>query len=129
MPSPAEVTASLFAQRIDDLDTVTAALGLTGPVVTVAHDWGGPVSLGWALRHTDQLAGVVLSNTGVHQPEESSAPTVIRAARTPGVLSVVTRNTRNFIRGGLFFSKPVPSPEIRKGYCSGPRMAVPADCR
>ena len=109
-------TVRRLAQRIDDLDTVTAALGLTGPVVTVAHDWGGPVSLGWALRHTDQLAGVVLSNTGVHQPEESSAPTVIRAARTPGVLSVVTRNTRNFIRGGLFFSKPVPAPQIRKGY-------------
>jgi acyl-CoA synthetase (AMP-forming)/AMP-acid ligase II/pimeloyl-ACP methyl ester carboxylesterase len=109
-------TVRRLAQRIDDLDTVTDALGLTGPVVTVAHDWGGPVSLGWALRHVDQLAGVVLSNTGVHQPAESSAPSVIRAARTPGVLSVVTRNTRNFIRGGLFFSKPVPPPQVRKGY-------------
>ncbi len=105
-----------LAQRVDDLDTLTAALNLTGPVVTVAHDWGGPVSLGWALRHVDQLAGVVLSNTGVHQPAESSAPTVIRAARTPGVLSAVTKNTRNFIRGGLFFSRPLPPADIRKGY-------------
>lgn len=109
-------TMRRLAQRVDDLETVTTALGLTGPVVTVAHDWGGPVSLGWALRHVDQLAGVVLSNTGVHQPEESSAPTVIRAARTPGVLPAVTRNTRNFIRGGLFFSKPVPPAAVRKGY-------------
>jgi acyl-coenzyme A synthetase/AMP-(fatty) acid ligase len=74
------------------------------------------VSLGWALRHTDQLAGVVLSNTAVHQPVGSPAPSVIRAARTPGVLAAVTRNTRNFIRGGLFFSRPVPPAEIRKGY-------------
>ena len=105
-----------LAQRVDDLDTLTAALNLQGPVVTVAHDWGGPVSLGWALRHVDQLAGVVLSNTGVHQPAESSAPTVIRAARTPGVLSAITKNTRNFIRGGLFFSRPLPPADIRKGY-------------
>ncbi len=109
-------TVRRLAQRVDDLDTVTAALGLTGPVITVAHDWGGPISLGWALRHVDQLAGVVLSNTGVHQPEESSAPTVIRAARSRAVLPLVTRNSRNFIRGGLFFSRPLPPAEIRKAY-------------
>lgn len=109
-------TVRRLAQRVDDLDTVTAALGIAGPVVTVAHDWGGPVSLGWALRHVDQLAGVVLSNTGVHQPENASAPTVIRAARTKVLLPAVTRNTRNFIRGGLFFSRPVPPAAIRKGY-------------
>ncbi len=109
-------TVRRLAQRVDDLDTVTAALGLTGPVVTVAHDWGGPISLGWALRHVDQLAGVVLSNTGVHQPAESSAPTVIRAARSKAVLPIATRTTRNFIRGGLFFSRPLPPAEIRKAY-------------
>lgn len=109
-------TVRRLAQRVDDLDTVTAALGLTGPIVTVAHDWGGPVSLGWALRHVDELAGVVLSNTGVHQPEHASAPTVIRAARSRAVLPLVTRNTRNFIRGGLFFSRPLPPAEIRKAY-------------
>jgi acyl-coenzyme A synthetase/AMP-(fatty) acid ligase/pimeloyl-ACP methyl ester carboxylesterase len=116
-------TTRRLAQRVDDLDTVTAALGLTRPIVTVAHDWGGPVSLGWALRHVDQLAGVVLSNTGVHQPEESSAPTVIRAARSKAVLPAVTRNTRNFIRGGLFFSRPVPPADIRKGYYAPYRTA------
>lgn len=112
-----------LAQRVDDLDTLTAALGLTGPVVTVAHDWGGPISLGWALRHVDQLAGVILSNTSVHQPAESSAPSVIRAARSRYVLPAVTRNTRNFIRGGLFFSRPLPPAEIRKGYYAPYRTA------
>lgn len=109
-------TVRRLAQRVDDLDTVTTALNLTGPVITVAHDWGGPVSLGWALRHVDHLAGVVLSNTGVHQPEGSPAPTVIRMARSKAVLPLVTRNSRNFIRGGLFFSRPLPASEIRKGF-------------
>lgn len=110
-----------LAQRVDDLDVLTEALGLTGPgrtdrVITVAHDWGGPISLGWALRHVDQLAGVVLSNTAVHQPEHATAPTVIRAARLPGVLPALTTRTRNFIRSALFMSRPVPPPEVRNGY-------------
>ena len=114
-------TVRPLAQRVDDLDSLTDALGLTGPgnsvpIVTVAHDWGGPISLGWALRHVDQLAGVVLSNTAVHQPASASAPTVIRAARLPGVLPAVTSRTRTFIRAGLFLSRPVPPPEVRAGY-------------
>jgi acyl-coenzyme A synthetase/AMP-(fatty) acid ligase/pimeloyl-ACP methyl ester carboxylesterase len=114
-------TVRPLAQRIDDLDSLTDALGLTGPgnmgpIITVAHDWGGPISLGWALRHVDRLAGVVLSNTAVHQPANASAPTVIRAARLPGMLPAVTSRTRTFIRAGLFMSRPVPPPEIRAGY-------------
>ncbi len=114
-------TVRPLAQRVDDLDSLTDALGLTGPgntapVVTVAHDWGGPISLGWVLRHVDQMAGVVLSNTAVHQPASASAPTAIRAARLPGVLPAVTSRTRTFIRAGLFLSRPVPPPEVRAGF-------------
>lgn len=114
-------TVRPLAQRIDDLDSLTEALGLTGlgrtgRIITVAHDWGGPISLGWVLRHVDQLAGVVLSNTAVHQPASASAPTVIRAARLPGLLPAITSRTRTFIRGGLFMSRPVPPPEVRAGF-------------
>ncbi|MDD0858588.1 alpha/beta fold hydrolase [Arthrobacter alpinus] len=52
--------------RITDLSDFTAELGLSGPVVSVGHDWGGLISLGWATRHKDQLAAVVLTNTAVH---------------------------------------------------------------
>ncbi len=114
-------TVRPLAQRVDDLDSLTDALGLTGPgniapIITVAHDWGGPISLGWVLRHVDQMAGVVLSNTAVHQPASASAPTVIRATRLPGVLPSMTSRTRAFIRAGLFLSRPVPPPEVRAGF-------------
>ncbi|MGB7979269.1 MAG: alpha/beta fold hydrolase, partial [Candidatus Nanopelagicales bacterium] len=114
-------TVRPLAQRIDDLDSLTDALGLTGPghtapIISVAHDWGGPISLGWALGHIDQLAGVVLANTAVHQPASASAPTVIRATRLPGVLPAMTSRTRAFIRAGLFLSRPVPPPEVRAGF-------------
>ena len=52
-----------------DLADLTAALGLDdgpGPVVTLAHDWGGLISSGWALEHPGVHAGTVLTNTAVH---------------------------------------------------------------
>src|SRR3712207_8543640 len=67
-------------QRVADLGDLTAALGVTGPVVTVGHDWGGVVSLGWALEHRDQLRGVVLANTAVAMPEGDLGPALIRLA-------------------------------------------------
>lgn len=114
-------TVRHLAQRVDDLDSLTDALGLTGPgvdtrVITVAHDWGGPISLGWAERHVDQLDGVVLANTAVHQPVGAPAPRVIRAARAPGVLPSVTSRSRMFIRSALLMSQPLPPVDVRRGY-------------
>ena len=42
-----------LADRIDELDALTDALDVEGPVLVVAHDWGGPISLGWAERHRE----------------------------------------------------------------------------
>jgi olefin beta-lactone synthetase len=104
-------TERRLERRIDDLQTVTTALGLRGPVVTVAHDWGGPISLGWALRHRDDLAGIVLTNTAVHQPPGSPAPALIRLARTPGVLDAACVRTPAFVRGTMALARPrLPRP-------------------
>ena len=96
-----------LAQRVDDLGVVADALGLTGPVVTVAHDWGGPVSLGWALSHRAQLRGVVLLNTAVHQPAGAPAPGLIRLARSGPLLDTVTVSTPVFLRGTTALSSSV----------------------
>lgn len=91
--------------RVVDLSALTAVLGITGPVVTVAHDWGGPISLGWALRHRDHLRGVVLLNTAVHQPEGSPAPSIIRVARSRPLLTLNTTWTNIFVRGTTRMSR------------------------
>lgn len=112
-----------LATRIDDLVALTDELDITGPIVTVAHDWGGPISLGWALRHTDRLAGVVLMNTAVHQPAGSPAPSIIRLARSRPVLHNVTVRTDTFIRGALRMSRPQPPAEVRDGFLAPYRTA------
>jgi acyl-CoA synthetase (AMP-forming)/AMP-acid ligase II/pimeloyl-ACP methyl ester carboxylesterase len=112
-----------LATRVDDLCRLTAEVGIAGPVVTVAHDWGGPISLGWALRHRVQLAGVVLMNTAVHQPAGSPAPRVIRLARWRPLLRNVTVRTPAFITGALAMSHPRPTKAVRAGFRAPYRSA------
>ena len=111
-------TTRRLAERISDLGTLSEALHIDGPVVTVAHDWGGPVSLGWALAHRAQLAGVVLTNTAVHQPEGARAPTLIRLAGAPGMLATVCRNTPTFVRGTTALSRPRPPRQVRDAFAA-----------
>jgi acyl-coenzyme A synthetase/AMP-(fatty) acid ligase/pimeloyl-ACP methyl ester carboxylesterase len=102
-----------LATRIDDLDAVTAELGLAGRVVLAAHDWGGPISLGWALRHLDQIAGLILTNTGVGIPPPTATPTLIRLARSPALRELVCVRTPTFVRAAAALSRPPIPVEVR----------------
>lgn len=117
-------TTRRLAQRIDDLGRLTETLGIHGPVVVVAHDWGGPVSLGWASAHRDQLAGAVLTNTGVRQPAGAPEPPLIRAARHPAILGLACQRTPLFVRGATAVSRPRPPREIRDAFAAPYRSAA-----
>lgn len=72
-----------LTDRIADLGDFTKALGLDEtdkPVVTLAHDWGGLVSFGWALEHRDLLSGVLLTNTAVYHDGIENIPAALRLA-------------------------------------------------
>jgi acyl-CoA synthetase (AMP-forming)/AMP-acid ligase II/pimeloyl-ACP methyl ester carboxylesterase len=104
-----------LAERVDDLGTLTAALGVTGPVVTVGHDWGGAISLGWALAHRGQLRGVVLANTAVAQPPGDRGPLLIRLAHVPVVVrETACVRTPTFVRSAAALSRPALPREVRR---------------
>jgi acyl-coenzyme A synthetase/AMP-(fatty) acid ligase/pimeloyl-ACP methyl ester carboxylesterase len=109
-------TVRRLAQRIEDLEAVVDALEVEGPVVTIAHDWGGPISLGWAARNRHRLAGVVLMNTAVHQPPGSRAPTLIRMARSKPVLNQLAVRTPGFIRGTLRLTQTKLTRPVRAAF-------------
>ncbi len=118
-----------LAQRVDDLSRLTDALGLTGPgqkapIVTVAHDWGGIISLGWADRHRAQLRGVVLTNTAVHQPAASAGPILIRAAVVPGLREMGVVRTPLFVATTTALSRPRLPGDIRRAYAA-PYVGAP----
>jgi acyl-CoA synthetase (AMP-forming)/AMP-acid ligase II/pimeloyl-ACP methyl ester carboxylesterase len=107
-----------LAQRVADLGDLTAALGLTGPVITVGHDWGGVISLGWALQHRDQLRGIVLGNTAVAMPEGDLGPALIRLAHAPGVRAAVTVGTPVFVRATTALSWPPLPADVRNAFAA-----------
>jgi acyl-CoA synthetase (AMP-forming)/AMP-acid ligase II/pimeloyl-ACP methyl ester carboxylesterase len=99
-----------LAQRVADLGAVLAALEVEGDVTLVAHDWGGPVALGWAAQHRERLAALVLANTGVEMPARG-LPALIRLANVPGVRDLVCRRTSLFLRVALALSPSLTAQE------------------
>ncbi|BDZ49300.1 acyl-CoA synthetase [Frondihabitans sucicola] len=102
--------------RIGDLADLTDALELTGKVVTFGHDWGGVISLGWAVDHPDLLAGIMLLNTAVHQPESSKIPAPLRLALGRGVLGKATVSTPAFLETTLALGHPALALDVKEGY-------------
>ncbi|WP_374199158.1 alpha/beta fold hydrolase [Actinotalea ferrariae] len=114
-------THRTLPRRVRDLADLTDALGLDGPVVTVGHDWGGVISLGWAVDHPDLLAGVVLLNTAVHQPEDRPIPAPLRLAL--GLLGPSTVATPAFLETTLAIAHPPLPDDVKEGYRAPYRSA------
>jgi olefin beta-lactone synthetase len=123
-------SARSLADRIDDLDSLTTALDISGRIVVAGHDWGGPISLGWAERHRDQVAGVILANTGVSLPEERP-PLLIRLARSRLLHELVCVRTPTFVRVASRLSRhPLPAgvaEALRAPYLSAKRRQAVGD--
>lgn len=84
--------------RIADLGDFTRTLGLDEthkPLVILAHDWGGLVSLGWALEHRSILSGVMLTNTAVFHDGVENIPAALRLAL--GVHELGTKDSTAFL--------------------------------
>ena len=113
-----------LAQRVADLAGLTDALDLRGPVVTVGHDWGGVVSLGWAVDHPGLLAGVVSLNTAIHQSPEHPVPAPLRLAVRRGVLPAATVATPAFLETTLALAHPRLPAAVRDGYRAPYRSAA-----
>ena len=103
-------------QRVADLSALTAELGLEGPVVTLGHDWGGVVSMGWAVDHPELLAGVTMLNTAIHQPADEPIPAPLRLTLARGVLGRATVATTGFLDVTLAIAHPRLPAEVAAGY-------------
>ncbi|WP_394252436.1 alpha/beta fold hydrolase [Arthrobacter pityocampae] len=113
-----------LGDRITDLEDFVAAVGLTGPVVTVGHDWGGVVSLGYANRNREDLAGVILTNTAIHQDPDRPIPAPLRLALAPGVHGLGTRTTSAFLDVTLALARPTLAPDVRRAFRDPYRTAA-----
>lgn len=107
-----------LAQRIGDLGALVRSLAPEGPIVTLGHDWGGPISLGWAVENPARLAGAIVLNTAVHHPSEERIPFPLRVAGARGVLGAATTVTTAFLDTTLSLAEPKLDPAVSSAYRS-----------
>ena len=108
VPTPHGTGYFRLADRINQLDALISELVDDSlPLVTLGHDWGGVISLGWAARNTDRISAAMSLNTAVHQPEDASIPAPLRAALAGPLLAGSTVYTDAFIRTTLRLSKDI----------------------
>jgi haloalkane dehalogenase len=85
-------------QRIGDLADVVERLELNGATL-LAHDWGGAIGLGTALRLPQRFARIVLFNTGAFPPP--LVPWRIAACRIPLIGTAAVRGWNAFARAAV----------------------------
>jgi pimeloyl-ACP methyl ester carboxylesterase len=106
-----------LARRIADIEVLVAALELRD-ITLMVHDWGGMIGLGWADRHPETVARLVLLNTAAFGlPPSKRMPSSLRLARDTRVGAVLVRGVNAFARGAtrLCVTRRPLSAEVRDG--------------
>ncbi len=92
-------------QHINNLVRLVEQLDLQR-ITLVAHDWGGAIGLGTALRLSERFAGLVLLNTGAFPPP--FIPWRIRLCRVPGLGTWAIRRWNLFARAAQWMAVAHP---------------------
>ncbi|MDR1312596.1 MAG: alpha/beta fold hydrolase, partial [Deltaproteobacteria bacterium] len=91
-----------LAGRAEDLSRFIEKVAPGKPLRIVAHDWGGPVALAWAVRNPARVASVCLMNTGLRIPRGYRMPWRLRAFQgLGGAGSFLARDLGLFAKGLL----------------------------
>ena len=90
-----------LASHIGNLEFVLDHLRVERCVLVV-HDWGGAIGMGWAGRHPDRVAGMVVMNTAAFPA--SRIPLRIAVCRWPLLGPLLVRGLNGFARAALFMA-------------------------
>jgi len=108
--------------RIDDLEAlIEHTVGATKKLTLVAHDWGGMIAMGYAARHPERIARIVLLNTAAfHLPSAMKLPVGIATVRNSRLGAFSVRGLNSFARAAATVGcKRNPmSPELKDAYCA-----------
>jgi haloalkane dehalogenase len=101
--------------RIADVAALVAALGLRR-VHLVAHDWGGAIGMGLAVRRPEQIGRIVLLNTAAFPAPW--IPARIALCRAPVVGELLVRGLNGFARPAARMAMRARrlTPDERRGY-------------
>lgn len=110
-----------LSQRISDLETWLDHLGVTENISLVAHDWGGMIACGFAVRFPERISNLVMLNTAAFRlPVTKSVPWQLKLARTPLLGALLVRGFNAFSRGAVkscVTRRPMPA-DVAAAYCA-----------
>lgn len=109
-------------QRIDDLERLLDAVGVTESISLVVHDWGGMIGMGYAVRHPERISRLVVLNTAAFHlpPTKRQIPWQLRLARSPWLGAWLVRGMNAFSRGAVkscVTRQPMPA-SVANAYCA-----------
>lgn len=108
--------AYTLASHVDNVIRLVEHLELRG-ITLVVHDWGGAIGMGFAVRHPERVARLVVFNTAAFPSERM--PKLIALARVPGFGALAIRGFNAFARVALLTCvahRERLTPGVRAGY-------------
>lgn len=109
-----------LAQRVQDIEALVEQLGLQDVTLAV-HDWGGMIGMGWAHRHPDLVARLVVLNTAAFpMPSTKRLPASLWLARDTKAGALLVRGFNAFARSAtrLAVTRVRLPKEVRDGLCA-----------
>ena len=109
-----------LAERVEDIEALVEQLGLRDVTLAV-HDWGGMIGMGWAHRHPDLVARLVVLNTAAFpMPSTKRLPASLWLARDTKAGALLVRGFNAFARGAtrLAVTRVRLPKEVRDGLCA-----------
>ncbi len=102
------------SDRVGHLEELLEQLGVDR-FSLVMHDWGGSIGTSLAVRHHQQVDGLLYFNTTLGEIDE--LPRIIRLAASPFVGEILTKYTPTFVNltTGIGVYHALPQ-EVRQGY-------------
>jgi pimeloyl-ACP methyl ester carboxylesterase len=108
-----------LAQRIADLETLLEHLKINSNITLVVHDWGGMIGMGYAVRHSERIAQLVILNTAAfHLPAGKRFPWQLWMCRNGLLGPILVRGLNLFCRGAVrtcCTRRQMPE-DVRAGY-------------
>jgi cis-3-alkyl-4-acyloxetan-2-one decarboxylase len=86
-----------LASRVADLEALLEKLEVNKDITLIVHDWGGMIGLAYAARHPEQIARLVILNTGAfHMPKSKRLPWSLWLCRNTPLGPLLVRGLNAF---------------------------------
>jgi haloalkane dehalogenase len=105
-----------LAQHIDNLEILLEKLQLKN-ITLVLHDWGGPIGMGWAVRHPESVKRFVIFNTAAFLMPQIHI--LLKICRLPLLGALTIRGFNAFAGLATILAckkKEKMIPKVRAGY-------------